>query len=144
MVFMVLGLLFTSLLMGLIEGFMAQMNMDFDAQYQKRLDYLIIWINKIEKSKKDGYIFPVLYQNMTRFVEEAFMYDFNMLIEDKFNFYQCLTPTLQTELIDLLFGNFKRSFRHIFDPCERGFVNELIINMFTKILPDREYVAEPG
>jgi hypothetical protein len=38
MVFMLLGLLFFSLLMGLIEGFMAQMNMDFDIQYQKRLD----------------------------------------------------------------------------------------------------------
>jgi hypothetical protein len=47
-------------------------------------------------------------------------------------------------LINLLFGQFKSSFRHIFDPCERGFVNQLIINMFTKILPDREYVAECG
>ena len=81
---------------------------------------------------------------MTRFVEDAFLYDFNMLVEDKFSFYQSLSPTLQTELIDRLFGTFKRSFRHIFDPCERGFVNEMIINMFTLILPDREYIVEPG
>jgi len=61
MIFELLGLLFFSLLMGLIETFMAQLNMNFDAQFQKKLDYLIIWSNKIEKSKKDCYIFPILY-----------------------------------------------------------------------------------
>jgi hypothetical protein len=80
---------------------------------------------------------------MIRFVEEAFMYDFNMLVEDKFFFYYNLTPTMQTKLIDMLFGDFKRNFKHVFDPCERGFVNELIINMFSKIIPDKESIIEP-
>ena len=81
---------------------------------------------------------------MIRFVEEAFMYDFNMLIEDKFFFYQNLTPVMQNKIIDMLFGDFKRNFKHVFDPCERGFVNELIINMFSKIIPDKETIIEAG
>ena len=87
MFFELLGLLFFSLLMGLVEGYYTQRSCDFEAQFQKKLDYLIIWSNKIEKSKKNSYIFPTLYQNMTRFVEDAFLYDFNMLVEDKFSFY---------------------------------------------------------
>ena len=51
---------------------------------------------------------------------------------------------MQTKLIDMLFGDFKRNFKHVFDPCERGFVNELIINMFSKIIPDKESIIEPG
>ena len=61
MFFELLGLLFFSLLMGLVEGYYTQRSCDFEAQFQKKLDYLIIWSNKIEKSKKNSYIFPTLY-----------------------------------------------------------------------------------
>ena len=39
---------------------------------------------------------------------------------------------MQNELIDLIFDEFKQNFRHFFDPCDRGFVNEVIINMLAR------------
>jgi hypothetical protein len=32
-----------------------------------------------------------------------------------------------------VFKEFERSFNHFFEECERGFTNELIINMYTRI-----------
>jgi signal-transduction protein with cAMP-binding, CBS, and nucleotidyltransferase domain len=62
------------------------------------------------------------------------MYDFNLVIEE-FVFYQQITPKMQTELIQntRVFQEFEKSFNHFFDECERGFTNELIINMFCRL-----------
>ena len=43
-----------------------------------------------------------------------------------------MPPQDQTELIKLLFEDFRRNFRHFFDPCEQGFINEAIIWLFTR------------
>jgi signal-transduction protein with cAMP-binding, CBS, and nucleotidyltransferase domain len=42
---------------------------------------------------------------------------------------------MQTDLIQntRVFKEFERSFNHFFEECERGFTNELIINMYTRI-----------
>ena len=42
---------------------------------------------------------------------------------------------MQTELMKntLTFKNFENNFNHIFSECERGFINELVINMFCQI-----------
>lgn len=44
---------------------------------------------------------------------------------------------MQTELISStrVFQEFEKSFNHFFDECERGFTNELIIQMFCRIFP---------
>jgi signal-transduction protein with cAMP-binding, CBS, and nucleotidyltransferase domain len=62
------------------------------------------------------------------------MYDFNLVIEE-FEFYQQITPKMQTDLIQntRVFQEFEKSFNHFFDECERGFTNELIINMYCRI-----------
>jgi signal-transduction protein with cAMP-binding, CBS, and nucleotidyltransferase domain len=62
------------------------------------------------------------------------MYDFNLVIEE-FQFYQHLTPKMQTELIQSTrtFKEFEKSFNHFFEECERGFTNELIINLLCRI-----------
>jgi hypothetical protein len=107
---------------------------------------LAIWIGKIEKSKKDSYIKTQLYQDMTRYVEEAFLYDNNMIIED-FPFYQMLSPRLQTKFIDSLFDTdtFRQNYQHIFvEKWERNYINSLIMNLYSKILPDRETIVAPG
>ena len=36
---------------------------------------------------------------------------------------------MQNSLIDIIFKDFKRDFRYFFDPLDRGFVNEAIVNM---------------
>ena len=42
---------------------------------------------------------------------------------------------MQTDLIQntRVFKEFERSFNHFFEECERGFTNELIINMYCRI-----------
>jgi signal-transduction protein with cAMP-binding, CBS, and nucleotidyltransferase domain len=42
---------------------------------------------------------------------------------------------MQTDLIQntRVFKEFERSFNHFFEECERGFTNEMIINMFCRI-----------
>ena len=41
---------------------------------------------------------------------------------------------LQTELIQsiALFKEFEKSFEHFFEECERGFINEVIVNLFVR------------
>ena len=38
-------------------------------------------------------------------------------------------------LIKELFADFRRSFRSFFDPCEQGFINEVIIQLATRQWP---------
>jgi hypothetical protein len=55
-----------------------------------------------------------------------------MIIEE-YEFYQKLTPRMQTELISYLFKDFRNNFKHLFDWCEEGFVNSLIINCYVRL-----------
>ena len=50
---------------------------------------------------------------------------------------------MQTELIQntRVFKEFEKSFSHFFEECERGFVNEFIINMYTRIYTPGKVVA---
>lgn len=67
---------------------------------------LDLWIRKIERANKYKYISPKYFSQITKYVEEAFMYDFNLIIEEFPEFYPKLAPRMQTELINLLFGEF--------------------------------------
>jgi hypothetical protein len=128
-----LGLTFFSFLMGSINGIFNTSD-NFDDLIEDKLDSLDMWIKKIEKSNKPFHIQPTLYNDIRKYVEQAFMYDFNLVIEE-FVFYQQITPKMQTELIQntRVFQEFEKSFNHFFDECERGFTNELIINMFCRL-----------
>ena len=42
---------------------------------------------------------------------------------------------MQTELIKLIFDDFRYNFRHFFDPCDQGFINEIIINLLSRRYP---------
>ena len=75
---------------------------------------------------------PYLYVDITAYTEAAFRHDFNLIIESYDDFYHQLTPKDQTLLIKTLFPNFRRNFRPFFDPCEQGFVNEVIIQLATR------------
>ena len=59
-----------------------------------------------------------------------------MIIEE-FPFYDELMPDTQTEIIHGVqaFREFEKMFGHFFGECERGFANELIINMLARIYP---------
>ena len=128
-----LGLTFFSFLMGSINGIFNTSD-NFDDLIEEKLDSLDMWIKKIEKSNKPFHIQPTLYNDIRKYVEQAFLYDFNLVIEE-FPFYQQITPKMQTDLIQntRVFKEFEKSFNHFFEECERGFTNEMIINMFCRI-----------
>jgi hypothetical protein len=92
-----LGLTFFSFLMGSINGIFNTSD-NFDDLIEEKLDSLDMWIKKIEKSNKPFHIQPTLYNDIRKYVEQAFLYDFNLVIEE-FQFYQQITPKMQTDLI---------------------------------------------
>jgi len=92
-----MGLTFFSFLMGSINGIFNTSD-NFDDLIEEKLDSLDMWIKKIEKSNKPFHIQPTLYNDIRRYVEQAFLYDFNLVIEE-FPFYQQITPKMQTDLI---------------------------------------------
>ena len=53
------------------------------------------------------HITPTLYRDIVESVEDAFEYDFNMLIEE-YDFYYGLSPKMQTNLVNFLFFDFKK------------------------------------
>ena len=62
---------------------------------------------------------------------DSFTNDNNMIIEEA-DFYQKLPPTMQTEMIEYLFSWYMKKFAHIFAFTEKGFRNELIIQMYSR------------
>ena len=80
-----LGLTFFSFLMGSINGIFNTSD-SFDDLIEEKLDNLDMWIKKIEKSNKPLHIQPTLYSDIRKYVEQAFKYDFNLVIEE-FSFY---------------------------------------------------------
>mmetsp|Transcript_393 Transcript_393/g.765 ORF Transcript_393/g.765 Transcript_393/m.765 type:complete len:733 (-) Transcript_393:49-2247(-) len=137
-----MGLTFFSFLMGSINGIFNTSD-NFDDLIEEKLDSLDMWIKKIEKSNKPFHIQPTLYNDIRKYVEQAFLYDFNLVIEE-FQFYQQITPKMQTELIanTSQFKQFENQFEHFFGDCERGFSNEIIINMYCRIYkPGRSVIS---
>ena len=128
-----LGLTFFSFLMGSINKLFSTQD-SFDSLMEEKLDALDLWIKKIEKSNKPFHIQPTLYNDIKKYVEQAFKHDFNLVVEE-FDFFQQLTPNMQTELMQntKTFKQFENNFKHIFDECERGFTNEFIIKMYCQI-----------
>ena len=116
--------------------------MGYDALLFNRLDELSLWVKKLEVTN-DLHISPVLFLNIMRNVEEAFVYDFNMIIEE-FDFYYSLTPKMQTDLVNFLFAEFKKEHATFFDPCEVGFTNELIVNLTAFLMSPNHELAKPG
>lgn len=128
-----IGLSMFSFMMGSINS-MLQKSDNFESLMDDKLDKLDIWIKKIEKANRPFFIPPELYSNIKKYVEEAFLHDFNMIIEE-FPFYHHISPKMQTELTTIIFGDFINNFKAYFAYCERGFINELIVNMYCRIHP---------
>ncbi len=64
------------------------------------------------------YIDPNLYFKIVRNMEDSFLTDFNMIIEE-YSFYQKLTPKMQNELIKAIFPAFHKQFsKSLFNSCE--------------------------
>lgn len=87
-----LGLTFFSFLMGSISGLFDHKD-SFEDLLNEKLDGLDMWVKKIEKSNEPLHLQPRLYNDIRKYVEQAYKYDFNLLIEE-FPFYQQITPQM--------------------------------------------------
>jgi hypothetical protein len=137
-----LGLSFFSFLMGSINTIFNTKD-NFNDLIEEKLQSLDVWIKKLEKSNSKVHIQPNLYNDIRKYVENAFLYDFNLVIEE-FQFYQQITPKMQTELIQSTrtFKEFEKTFDHFFNECERGFTNDLIIHMLCRFyIPGRQVIG---
>ena len=59
----------------------------FEDLVNAKLDLLDMWVKKIEKSNNPLHMQPMLYNDIRKYVEQAYKYDFNLIIEE-FEFYQ--------------------------------------------------------
>lgn len=84
------------------------------------MEELDIWMRKLEVANNKVHLPNVLYRDIKKYVEEAFIYDFNLLIEE-FDFYMYLPPNIQNEIIQTLFSQFKNNFQFFFNNTDVGF-----------------------
>ena len=107
---------------------------DFNSYLSEKKMDLDFWIMKLQRAndpKGNTFMRKGLYRQIEGYILDAFTYDHNSIVED-FDFYQRLTPKDQTNLINLIFADFRMNFRSFFDPCDQGFINEAIIWLFTR------------
>ena len=93
-----------------------------------------LWIKKLQQANSIVsriYVPMGMYKDIIDNVEFAFRKDHNLIVEE-YDFYQQLSPKMQTEVIDTIFMQFMQNFRFFFDPLDRGFVNEVIIQLFAR------------
>ncbi|CDW90866.1 cation channel family protein [Stylonychia lemnae] len=137
-----IGLSLFSFLMGSINNMISKDD-SFESLLDQKISMLDIWIKKIEKSNKPNFIPPELYSQIKKYVQDAFLHDFNLIIEE-FPFYHQCSPKMQSELTQIIFKDFQQQFNHFFQYCERGFINEFIINMYCRIYQPETTVVQYG
>ena len=106
MVLEFIGVAFFSAMTYKMQKF-AQKKFRFADQLSIKLQALNVWVQKLEISQGILHIPPSLYRDILESVEDAFEYDFNMLIEE-YGFYYGLSPKMQTNLVNFLFFDFKK------------------------------------
>ena len=97
------------------------------------------WMKRLERPAASGLSAKLMYGISTS-VDSAFRYDFNMLVEDNLTLYQKLTPKMQTELVELIFADFISIFHDFFKHTEKGWRNEFVINLHTRLFSDGDMV----
>ena len=113
----------------------------FESLINARMEELDLWLLKLENCNSKDKIPNQLYNSIKVFIEDAFIHDYNLIIEE-FNFYMELPPHLQNEISNSLFKNFKINFHNFFLNTDIGFQNQLIINMYCRIYePGKEIVS---
>ena len=101
------------------------------------------WIVKVERCNWPRSLDPSRLVAIRKNLEDAFEYDFNVIIEE-FHFYQNLSPHLRSELMIELFGPFEKKFNLFFGELERLFINEILINLFARTYTPDQIVQQPG
>jgi CRP-like cAMP-binding protein len=92
-----IGVIFNAILVGTVMG-VTSGDLNFDMLMTEKMDALLVWVKKIELCNKyietketQKSLDPLLYTEINRFVQDAFLYDFNLIVEE-FEMYQKLPP----------------------------------------------------
>ena len=84
------GLTFFSFLTGTISV-MFSGNQSFEALMNARMEQLDLWLVRLENCNKTDKLPNKLYDTIKEYIQDAFIYDFNLIIEE-FQFYNELPP----------------------------------------------------
>ena len=87
------GLTFFSFLTGTISV-MFSGDQSFESLINARMEQLDLWLLRLENCNKEEKIPNKLYHSIKEFIQDAFVYDFNLIIEE-FNFYNELPAQIQ-------------------------------------------------
>lgn len=87
------GLTFFSFLTGTISV-MFSGDQSFESLINARMEQLDLWLLRLENCNKEEKIPNRLYHSIKEFIQDAFVYDYNLIIEE-FNFYNELPAQIQ-------------------------------------------------
>lgn len=84
------------------------------------MEQLDLWLLRLENCNKEEKIPNRLYHSIKEFIQDAFVYDYNLIIEE-FNFYNELPAQIQNQISESLFRTFKNQFSNFFLNTDIGF-----------------------
>jgi len=87
-----IGLTFFSFLTGTISV-MFSGDQSFESLINARMEELDLWLLRLENCNKEEKIPNKLYHSIKEFIQDAFVYDFNLIIEE-FSFYTELPASI--------------------------------------------------
>ena len=90
------GLNFFSFLTITISN-MFTINQSFDSMMNARMEELDLWLLKLENCNKEEKIPTKLYHQIKETITDAFVYDFNLIIEE-FEFYNELPADIRNKI----------------------------------------------
>jgi len=136
------GLTFFSFLTGTISV-MFSGNQSFESLINTRMEQLDLWLLRLENCNPDDKIPNELYFDIKEFIEDAFVYDYNLIIEE-FDFYNELPAQIQNSISESLFKTFKQQFSQFFMNTDVGFQHNLIVNMYCRIFEPGKTIISYG
>ena len=91
MVLEFLGLTFFATLTGLLTN-LVTIGGGYDSMVAEKREETDIWVMKLQKARDNtwercNFMGPRMYRDISYFIEDAFAYDFNLLVED-YDFFQ--------------------------------------------------------
>lgn len=114
-----IGLTFFSLLTGTISV-MFSSDQSFESLINARMEELDLWLLRLENCNSKEKIPNNLYHSIKVFIEDAFIHDYNLIIEE-FAFYTELPASIQNQISESLFKTFKANFHNFFLNTDIGF-----------------------
>lgn len=83
-----MGVIFNAVVIGTVTG-VTKGDLNFDELMTEKMDQLLIWIKKLELCNKyieskevEKSLNPRLYSEVNRFIQDAFLQDFNLIVEE--------------------------------------------------------------